>query len=66
MHNALQGADINLSELKTSIFEDVNFENAVRNRIDHDMVLVHDPQPLALIEHFAKRCPWVWRCHIEL
>lgn len=29
MHNALQGADINLSEIKTSIFEAVNFENAV-------------------------------------
>ena len=41
MHNALQGAEINLSELKTSIFEEVNFENAVRNSIDHDMVLVH-------------------------
>jgi trehalose synthase len=66
MHNALQGADINLSELKTSIFEEVNFENAVRNRIDHDMVLVHDPQPLALIDHFSKKCPWIWRCHIEL
>ena len=66
MHNALQGADINLSELKTSIFEEVNFENAVRNRIDHDLVLVHDPQPLALIDHFSKKCPWVWRCHIEL
>jgi trehalose synthase len=66
MHNALQGADINLSELKTSIFEEVNFENAVRNRIDQDMVLVHDPQPLALIDHFSKKCPWVWRCHIEL
>jgi trehalose synthase len=66
MHNALQGAKINLSELKTSIFEEVNFENAVRNRIDHDMVLVHDPQPLALIDHFSKKCPWVWRCHIEL
>jgi trehalose synthase len=66
MHNALQGADINLSEIKTSIFEEVNFENAVRNRIDHDMVFVHDPQPLALIDHFSKKCPWLWRCHVEL
>ena len=66
MHNALQGADINLSEIKTSIFEEVNFENAVRNRIDHDMVFVHDPQPVALIDHFSKKCPWLWRCHIEL
>jgi len=54
MHNALQGAEINLSELKTSIFEEVNFENAVRNSIDHDMVLVHDPQPLALIDLFEE------------
>ena len=66
MHNALQGADINLSEIKTTIFEEVNFENAVRNRIDHDMVFVHDPQPLALIDHFSKKCPWLWRCHVEL
>lgn len=66
MHNALQGADINLSEIKTSIFEEVNFENALRNRIDHDIVLVHDPQPLAMIDHFSKKCPWLWRCHVEL
>jgi trehalose synthase len=66
LHNALQGADINLSEIKTSIFEEVNFENAVRNRIDHDVVLVHDPQPLALIKFFAKKCPWIWRCHVDL
>jgi trehalose synthase len=66
VHNALQGANINLSEIKTSIFEQVNFENAVRNRIDDDIVVVHDPQPLALIEHFPKKCPWLWRCHIEL
>jgi hypothetical protein len=55
IHNALQGADINLSEIKTSIFEEVNYENAVRNRIDHDIVLVHDPQPLPLIEFFSKK-----------
>src|SRR5947207_12228889 len=36
MHNALQGAEINLSEIKMQIFEKAIFENAVRNRIDHD------------------------------
>jgi trehalose synthase len=66
IHNALQGGDINLSEIKTNIFEEVNFENAVRNRIDHDIVLVHDPQPLPLIEFFSKKCPWIWRCHVDL
>ena len=46
MHNALQGDDINLTELKTQIDEEVAFENAARNHIDHDVVIVHDPQPL--------------------
>jgi trehalose synthase len=66
MHNALQGGEINLSEMKTSIFEQVIYENAVRNRIDHDFVIVHDPQPLPLINHFKKKAPWIWRCHVDL
>src|SRR5204862_70492 len=66
MHNALQGGDINLSELKMRIFEQVIYENAVRNRIDHDFVIVHDPHPLPLIQHFKKKAPWIWRCHVDL
>jgi trehalose synthase len=27
---------------------------------------VHDPQPLPLIEHYEKKCPWLWRCHLDL
>ncbi|CCA93131.1 MULTISPECIES: group 1 glycosyl transferase, partial [Novosphingobium] len=66
MHNALQGGEINLSELKRNIYEEVVFENAVRMHLDHDLVIVHDPQPLPLIEHFRKKAPWVWRCHVDL
>jgi trehalose synthase len=66
MHNALQGAKINLSARKKRIFEEVIFENAVRNIVHHDAVIVHDPQPLPLIEHYRKHCPWIWRCHIDL
>ena len=66
MHNALQGAEINLSDLKRSIYEEVVFENAARMHIDHDVVIVHDPQPLPLIGHFRKKTPWIWRCHIDL
>jgi trehalose synthase len=66
MHNALQGAEINLSALKQDIYEEVVFENAVRMHLDHDLVIVHDPQPLPLIRHFRKKSPWVWRCHVEL
>ena len=66
MHNALQGGDINLTELKTQIYEEVAFENAARLHLDHDLVIVHDPQPLPLIRHFRKKAPWVWQCHVDL
>ncbi len=66
MHNALQGGDINLSQRKMDLYEEVVFENSIRNHLDHDLIIVHDPQPLPLIEHYRKRCPWVWRCHIDL
>jgi trehalose synthase len=66
MHNALQGGAINLSDLKRDIYEEVVFENAARMHLDHDLVIVHDPQPLPLIDHFRKKAPWVWRCHVDL
>jgi trehalose synthase len=66
MHNALQGGEIDLSSIKKEIFEQVIYENSVRNFLEHDFVIVHDPQPLPLIEHYEKKCPWVWRCHLDL
>jgi trehalose synthase len=66
MHNALQGGLINLTKLKMGIYEQVIHENAVRNHLDHDLVIIHDPQPLPLIHHYRKRGPWIWRCHIDL
>jgi trehalose synthase len=67
MHNALQGGDINLSCRKCDIYEDIIFENALRNHLDHhNMVIVHDPQPLPMINHYDKKGPWIWRCHVDL
>jgi trehalose synthase len=66
MHNALQGDDIRLTNQKKKIFENVIIENAIRNHLDHDFVIIHDPQPLPLIKHYHKRGPWIWRCHIDL
>jgi trehalose synthase len=66
MHNALQGGEIDLSRIKKEIFEQVIYENSVRNFLDHDFIIVHDPQPLPLIEHYEKKCPWLWRCHLDL
>jgi len=66
MHNALQGGEIDLSSIKKEIFEQVIYENSVRNFLEHDFVIVHDPQPLPLVEHYKKTSPWIWRCHIDL
>jgi len=66
MHNALQGDTIGLTERKMQIYEDVIYENVVRNHLHHDIVIVHDPQPLAMIRHQRKYGPWVWRCHVDL
>ncbi|MBI2359761.1 MAG: glycosyltransferase [Deltaproteobacteria bacterium] len=68
MHNALQGGEIQLSDMKKRIYEEVIFENSVRSHLeDHDVVIVHDPQPIPMIDHYPKRKgPWIWRCHIDL
>ncbi|MEW6167358.1 MAG: glycosyltransferase [Pseudomonadota bacterium] len=66
MHNALQGEAINLSDMKMRIYEEVAFENAARLHLDHDFVIVHDPQPLPLIRYCRRTGPWVWRCHVDM
>jgi trehalose synthase len=67
MHNALQGAEINLSDRKKEIYQEIIYENAIRNHLDnHNMVIIHDPQPLPLINHYKKNGPWIWRCHVDL
>ena len=67
MHNALQGDEINLSDRKKDIYEGVIHENAIRNHLDHhNMVIIHDPQPLPMIRHYKKKGPWIWRCHVDL
>ena len=68
LHNALQGERVEFSDAERAIYEEVVFENATRLHLDEcDAVIVHDPQPLPLITHFADRqMPWLWQCHIDL
>ena len=66
IHNALQGSEINLTDRKMQIYQDVIYENSIRNHLDHDLVIVHDPQPLPMINYYRKNCPWIWRCHVDL
>ena len=66
-HNALQGQKINFSEMKKNLYVQVNRQFSSYTHINsHDFVLIHDPQPLPLIQFYKKRQPWIWRCHIDL
>jgi len=65
-HNALQGGKLNLTEKKKQLYMQVNDNFSRFTHLDHDCVIIHDPQPLSLIRCYRKRQPWVWRCHIDL
>jgi len=65
-HNALQGDRINLTSMKKKIYLQINEAFSAYNHINHDCVIIHDPQPLPLINYYRKVQPWIWRCHIDL
>ncbi len=65
-HNALQGANINLTDLKKNLYLSTNGNFSIYTHIKHNAVVIHDPQPLPLITFYKKRQPWIWRCHIDL
>ena len=66
-HNALQGEPYHLTRRAREIFLRYDEQNRSRMQFDEDVVVLHDPQPLAIV---PKRKPdhqrWIWRCHIDL
>lgn len=67
LHNSVQGmgGKSRLTRDMAKEYQRVNRENAKRLGLGADVVVVHDIQPLPLVE--AKgRNKWVWRCHIDL
>ncbi len=66
-HNALHGAPFQSRRGWFDVFLHTNEENRRRMRFDEDLIVIHDPQPIGLIEaREASRGHWVWRCHIDL
>jgi trehalose synthase len=67
MHNALQGAEQDLSEEEVEVYNRYNELNAREITGDWDVIIVHDPQPAAVRQHVPDRAKhWIWRCHIDL
>ncbi|HEV7955764.1 MAG TPA: glycosyltransferase [Marisediminicola sp.] len=67
IHNGLQGDPRSLTEEERAIFRRYNEENAADFPADdYDYVIIHDPQPIAMIEAFPERkAKWIWRGHID-
>ena len=66
-HNALHGTAYDLTKTAEDIFLMYNEQNRARMQFGEGMVVIHDPQPLALVRSRQKsRAHWVWRCHIDL
>ncbi len=66
IHNALHGVDTRISPEDLAYFLEVNHDNANEVNFYGDILFIHDPQPIALIEkrkEIGKK--WVWRCHID-
>jgi len=65
IHNALQGAPRELTPALEAAYLEANRTNAERLDLDADVVVIHDPQPAALVDYAPRGCPWIWRCHID-
>src|SRR5213082_641541 len=67
IHNALQGSPQGLTGEQKEVYRRYNEENAHELEDEYDFVIVHDPQPAYVIEHFpSSQARWIWRCHIDL
>ncbi|MEA3238867.1 MAG: glycosyltransferase [Candidatus Bipolaricaulota bacterium] len=65
IHNGVQGENVSLTPAEEERYLSVNETFARYSPIIHDVVVVHDPQPLPMIRYRQRENPWIWRCHID-
>jgi trehalose synthase len=66
IHNGLQGSPAGLSSEDEQHYLAQSARNAAALEERYDVVVVHDPQPLPLLELGDRGdSRWIWRCHID-
>ena len=67
IHNSLQGDPRGLTAGSERSSARYNADNAAELDADaYDYVIIHDPQPAAMIDAFPQRkANWIWRGHID-
>ncbi|MBN1382708.1 MAG: glycosyltransferase [Deltaproteobacteria bacterium] len=70
IHNGLQGYPVQLKKKDWDHYEEINLKN--REHLlpvleEADIVVIHDPQPAALLQMIPnRRGIWIWRAHIDV
>lgn len=64
-HNALHGKEQNITRREFDIFVETSRQNIEEVQITGNIVFVHDPQPIALVQKRAHN-KWIWRCHVDV
>lgn len=64
-HNALHGKQEDISPKEFDVFIETGRKNAAVMNTGYDIVFIHDPQPIVLVEN-RKDNRWVWRCHVDV
>ncbi|MGC0777710.1 MAG: glycosyltransferase [Candidatus Acidiferrum sp.] len=66
-HNAFHGSPYHPDPRHFDIFRAYTDLNLHRLSLDSEFVVIHDPQPAALIAaRKQSSAHWIWRCHIDL
>jgi trehalose synthase len=66
-HNALHGEPFEERPGWFELFLATNEENRRLMGFDEDFIVIHDPQPVALVQaREGRNNHWIWRCHIDL
>ncbi len=65
LNNALQGQGQEPTDDMYNVYLQVNERNAQALNLEADLVMVHDPQPAALVD-YKKDGKWIWRCDLDL
>ena len=65
-HNAIHGEPFEARQEWFDVFLETTQENLGWMKFDEELVVIHDPQPAALVEaRQGRNNHWIWRCHID-
>ena len=66
LYNMLQGEEDRFNDDMLQQFVATNRENAQQLSLEADVVVIHDHQPVPLIDVRTQEGKWVWRCHLDI